>query len=183
MDHYDSEGYRSNVGIILAYEDGRLLLGGRAGQAGWQFPQGGVQVDETPEIAMYRELHEEIGLHPDDVEVLGQTSQWLHYQLPDKFIRHDRKPVCIGQKQVWFMLRLTSDEGRLNLESSDLPEFDRWRWVDYWHPVKEVVYFKRQVYVHALAELAPLIFAGDVPRQPRWWPKKWSAAPHRTAVE
>jgi putative (di)nucleoside polyphosphate hydrolase len=183
MDHYDSNGYRSNVGIILTHEAGQLLLGGRVGQSGWQFPQGGIQTDETPEVAMYRELHEEIGLHPDDVEVLGQTGQWLHYQLPEKFIRRNRMPVCIGQKQVWFMLRLVSGESRLNLESSELPEFDRWRWVEYWHPVKEVVYFKRQVYVHALAELAPLLFEKNVPPQPSWWPKNWSDAPQRSDVK
>jgi putative (di)nucleoside polyphosphate hydrolase len=182
-DHYDSEGYRSNVGIILTQDDGMLLLGGRAGQTGWQFPQGGMLVEETPEQAMYRELHEEIGLQPQDVEVLGQTSQWLHYRLPDRFIRRNRTPVCIGQKQVWFMLRLVSGENRLDLESSDLPEFDRWRWVEYWRPVKEVIYFKRPVYVHALAELAPLLFEEEVPPQPRWWPKQWSVEPIRSELD
>ncbi|MGI9291085.1 MAG: RNA pyrophosphohydrolase [Gammaproteobacteria bacterium] len=180
-DHYDSNGFRSNVGIILTRQDGSLLLGGRMGQSGWQFPQGGIQVDEAPEQAMYRELEEEIGLQPEDVEVLGQTEGWLHYRLPDKYIRHNRQPVCIGQKQVWFMLRLLSSEGRLQLDTSDLPEFDRWRWVDYWQPVKEVIYFKRRVYVSALQELAPLIFTEGVPPKPRWWPKEWSLEPEKSA--
>jgi len=175
MDHYDSDGFRSNVGIILTRQDGGLLLGGRTGQSGWQFPQGGIQVDETPEQAMYRELHEEIGLNPIDVEVLGQTRGWLHYRLPDRYIRHNCEPICIGQKQVWFMLRLLSPEDHLRLDTTDLPEFDRWRWVDYWRPVKEVIYFKRQVYVSALVELAPVLFADDIPPQPHWWPKQWSA--------
>jgi putative (di)nucleoside polyphosphate hydrolase len=181
-DHYDSNGFRSNVGIILTRQDGSLLLGGRMGQAGWQFPQGGMQIDETPEQAMYRELTEEIGLVAADVELLGQTQEWLHYRLPEKFIRRNREPVCIGQKQVWFMLRLQSSEDRLQLDTSDLPEFDRWRWVDYWQPVKEVIHFKRQVYVSALAELAPLLFADDIPPQPRWWPEEWSRQPERSAT-
>jgi putative (di)nucleoside polyphosphate hydrolase len=176
-DHFDSNGFRSNVGIILTRRDGSLLLGGRMGQTGWQFPQGGIQVDETPEEAMYRELQEEIGLGPQDVEALGQTRDWLHYRLPDRYIRRNSEPVCIGQKQVWFMLRLVAAESRLQLNTTDLPEFDRWRWVDYWHPVKEVIYFKRRVYVSALSELAPLLFADDVPPQPGWWPKEWSAGP------
>lgn len=180
-DHYDSNGFRSNVGIILTRQDGSLLLGGRLGQAGWQFPQGGIQADEAPLDAMYRELAEEIGLIPEDVEVLGQTQEWLHYRLPEKFIRRNREPVCIGQKQVWFMLRLLSSDDRLQLDTSDLPEFDRWRWVDYWQPVKEVIYFKRRVYVSALAELAPLLFANEVPPRPRWWPKEWSREPERSA--
>jgi putative (di)nucleoside polyphosphate hydrolase len=182
MDHYDSNGFRSNVGIILTRQDGSLLLGGRVGQAGWQFPQGGMQIDETPEQAMYRELTEEIGLVAADVELLGQTQEWLHYRLPEKFIRRNREPVCIGQKQVWYMLRLQSSEDRLQLDTSDLPEFDRWRWVDYWQPVKEVIHFKRQVYVSALAELAPLLFADDIPPQPRWWPEEWSRQPERSAT-
>ena len=175
MDHYDSNGFRSNVGIILTRPGGDLLLGGRSGQDGWQFPQGGIQVDETPEEAMYRELNEEIGLCKDDVEVLGKTQDWLHYRLPDRLIRHNREPVCVGQKQIWFMLRLIAAENHVRLDTTDMPEFDRWRWVDYWHPVKEVIYFKKQVYVSALAELAPLLFSDEIPPQPSWWPKKWFA--------
>jgi putative (di)nucleoside polyphosphate hydrolase len=182
MDYYDSNGFRSNVGIILTRQDGSLLLGGRLGQTGWQFPQGGVQIDEMPEQAMYRELAEEIGLSPEDVEVLGQTQEWLHYRLPEKFIRRNREPLCIGQKQVWFMLRLLSSESRLQLDTSDLPEFDRWRWVDYWQPVKEVIHFKRSVYISALSELAPLLFAEDIPPQPGWWPSDWSVKPERSAT-
>jgi putative (di)nucleoside polyphosphate hydrolase len=181
MDHYDSNGFRSNVGIILTSQEGSLLLGGRKGQAGWQFPQGGIQVDETPEEAMFRELNEEIGLSVKDVEVLGQTRDWLHYRLPERLIRKNREPVCIGQKQVWFMLRLIAPENNLRLDTTDMPEFDRWRWVDYWHPVKEVIYFKRQVYVSALKELAPLLFAENIPPQPSWWPEKWSASPEQPA--
>jgi putative (di)nucleoside polyphosphate hydrolase len=181
MDHYDAKGFRSNVGIILTREDGCLLLGGRIGQAGWQFPQGGIQVDETPLNAMYRELEEETGLFSADVELLGQTQDWLHYCLPERYIRQDQKPVCIGQKQRWFLLRLTASEQALVADKTDTPEFDRWRWVDYWRPVKEVIYFKRQVYVSALVELAPLLFSESIPPQPRWWPEEWLEKPHQPA--
>ncbi len=58
-DWIDEEGFRANVGIILANHEGKLLLGGRVGAKGWQFPQGGMEVDEDPEAAMYRELREE----------------------------------------------------------------------------------------------------------------------------
>ena len=174
MDHYDADGYRSNVGIIVARHDGSVLLAGRAGQNGWQFPQGGIQVDESPQDAMYRELDEEVGLQAEHVEVLGQTQEWLHYRLPRKYVRRDRTPVCIGQKQRWFMLRLVVPDMELRLDTADLPEFDRWRWVDYWRPVKEVIYFKRRVYIRALEELAPLIFEDRVPPRPRWWPETWS---------
>ncbi len=175
MDHFDANGFRSNVGIILTREDGALLLAGRARQSGWQFPQGGIQVDETPLQAMYRELQEEVGLAAADVDILGETSGWLHYRLPKKYIRRDAEPLCIGQRQRWFMLRLLSDEQQFDLDTTDIPEFDRWKWVDYWRPVKEVIYFKRRVYAAALAELAPLLFSDEVPPQPAWWPAAWSA--------
>lgn len=174
-DHIDSDGFRANVGIILSNDDGRLLLAGRVGSKGWQFPQGGMLDGESPRQAMYRELHEEVGLTADDVSVLGETVDWLRYRLPDRFIRHGSTPLCIGQKQRWFLLRLTGPEDRVNFEQTDTPEFDRWRWVDFWHPVKEVIYFKRRVYAQALNELGPHLYPGGLPPQPRWWPKRWRA--------
>lgn len=175
MDHFDANGFRSNVGIILTRGDGSLLLAGRARQSGWQFPQGGIQVNETPLEAMYRELSEEVGLGHDEVDIMGETGGWLHYRLPDKYVRKNREPLCIGQRQRWFMLRLLREDHEFNLDTTDTPEFDRWKWVDYWRPVKEVIYFKRQVYSAALTELAPLLFADDVPPRPVWWPEQWSA--------
>lgn len=179
MDHFDANGFRSNVGIILTRQDGSLLIAGRLRQSGWQFPQGGIQVDESPLQAMYRELEEEIGLRPADVRVMGETAGWLHYRLPDKYIRRNSTPLCIGQRQRWFMLRLLREDADLDFETTDLPEFDRWKWVDYWRPVKEVIYFKRRVYAAALAELAPLLFENEVPPQPGWWPRDWSAEAER----
>ncbi len=172
-DWIDAEGFRANVGIILANADNRLMLGGRVGAKGWQFPQGGMLEDEEPEQAMFRELHEEVGLRPEDVEVLGVTSDWLRYRLPDKFIRRNSKPLCIGQKQRWFMLRLVADENAVRFDCGDKPEFDRIRWVPFWRPVNDVIYFKRRVYARALHELGPYVHPEGLPRQPRWWPRRW----------
>lgn len=153
----DEEGYRLNVGIILCNQDNDLLWARRIGQDAWQFPQGGIQQNESPYNALLRELHEEIGLTPNDVEVLGSTKDWLRYDLPKHLIRHGSKPLCIGQKQIWYLLRLTSDESNIMLNKSHKPEFDEWQWVSYWHPLTEVVLFKRDVYQAALNELAQLI--------------------------
>ncbi len=172
-DHIDSEGFRANVGIILSNDDGQLLLAGRVGSKGWQFPQGGMLRDESPREAMFRELHEEVGLQSGDVEILGSTDDWLRYRLPDKFVRHGSKPLCIGQKQRWFILKLLAPEERLRFDMSDTPEFDRWRWVEFWRPVNEVIYFKRRVYARALHELGPLLYPQGLPPRPRWWPKRW----------
>lgn len=172
-DRIDTEGFRANVGIILANEAGKLLLGGRIGSKGWQFPQGGMKAGESPEQAMFRELHEEIGLTPEDVDVLGATDDWLRYRLPERYVRHGSEPLCIGQKQRWFILRLTGNDERVRLDLGDDPEFDRWRWVDFWRPVNEVIYFKRRVYARALHELGPHVFPQGLPPQPRWWPQRW----------
>lgn len=172
-DHIDSDGFRANVGIILSNEEGKLLLAGRIGSKGWQFPQGGMQQGESAEEAMYRELHEEVGLLKGDVEVLGSTNDWLRYRLPKKYVRHHSKPLCIGQKQRWFMLRLVGPDDCVRVDCSETPEFDRWRWVEFWRPVNDVIYFKRRVYARALHELGPHVFPDGLPPRPRWWPQRW----------
>lgn len=150
----DPDGYRPNVGIVLMRPDGRVFWARRVRRDGWQFPQGGMNTDETPVEAMYRELREETGLLPEHVEVLGATPGWLRYRLPPRAIRHHERQVCIGQKQVWFLLRLVGDETHLRLDATDTPEFDHWRWVDFWYPIEHVVMFKRGVYARALGHLA-----------------------------
>lgn len=165
----DSEGYRANVGIILCNADCRLLWAKRIRQRSWQFPQGGIDRNETAEQAMYRELNEEVGLRPEHVDVLGCTKGWLRYRIPERLVRRHSKPMCIGQKQIWFLLRMVGCETDVRLDLSATPEFDYWRWVDYWYPVRAVVAFKRHVYLRALQELAPLLFADRQPtsRSPR----------------
>ena len=150
----DPDGYRPNVGIVLMHGDGRVFWARRASRDGWQFPQGGMNTDETPLEAMYRELREETGLAPEHVEVLGATPGWLRYRLPSRCVRRGSRPMCIGQKQVWFLLMLTGGEGDVRLDCTDKPEFDSWRWVDFWYPLEHVVNFKRRVYAQALHHLA-----------------------------
>lgn len=159
----DFDGFRPNVGIILCNTKRRLFWGRRAGQDAWQFPQGGILGRETPEQAMFRELEEEIGLKSNQVQILGFTRRWLHYRLPERLVRRNTHPVCIGQKQIWFLLKITCTESDFCFDKTHRPEFDNWRWVKYWQPVREVVYFKRNVYVQALDELAPLLYPDKLP--------------------
>ncbi|GAB4224835.1 MAG: RNA pyrophosphohydrolase [Francisella sp.] len=145
----DKNGYRANVAIVLLNKHNRVFWGQRKNKMSWQFPQGGIVTGENPLQAMYRELYEEIGLRPYDVEVIASTREWLKYNIPDNLIRN-KDPVCIGQKQKWFLLRLKTSEHNINLETNNLPEFDNWRWVSYWYPINHVVYFKKEVYRKAL---------------------------------
>lgn len=175
-DWIDEEGFRANVGIVLMRDDGSVFLGGRTGGRGWQFPQGGIRRGESDEAALFRELEEETGLAPDDVNVLGVTRDWIRYRLPRQYVRRNSTPLCVGQKQRWFLLRLRAADDRVRFDRTDEPpEFDRWRWVEYWDPVREVVYFKRDVYRRALHELGSVAFPAGLPPYPQWWAETFEA--------
>lgn len=153
---FDVQGFRYNVGIVILNAHNEVFWARRTGQNAWQFPQGGIVAGESAEQAMYRELYEETGLRAEQVQLLGQTKSWLAYRLPLRFRRLRRQGMvqCIGQKQKWFLLRLTAAAEHINLNANAKPEFDEWQWVDYWRPALEVVHFKRRVYQQALEELA-----------------------------
>ena len=157
----DRDGFRPNVGIILANDHGQVLWARRVGgRDAWQFPQGGINGSESPEDAMYRELWEEVGLTSDKVQVMCCTRGWLRYRLPRRMLRRNSTPSFVGQKQKWFLLRMIGRDEHVCVDSSDKPEFDHWRWVSYWYPLGQVVSFKRDVYRRALAELAPRLPVG-----------------------
>ena len=150
----DRDGFRPNVGIILLNQKNQVFWGKRIRTHSWQFPQGGIDRGETPEQAMFRELHEEVGLMPNHVRVVARTRDWLRYEVPDRYIRRDARGHYKGQKQIWFLLQLLGQDWDLNLRATNHPEFDAWRWNDYWVPLDVVVEFKRGVYEMALTELA-----------------------------
>ena len=154
----DALGFRENVGIIVANDNNHLVWCKRYGQNAWQFPQGGIHQDETLEQALFRELKEETGLDPMHVDVIASSKNWLRYRLPKHLVRNRSESKCIGQKQRWFLLKLKTDDSNIQLDFSSSPEFDGWRWVDYWHPLQEVIAFKRNVYECALKEFEPILF-------------------------
>jgi putative (di)nucleoside polyphosphate hydrolase len=150
----DRDGFRPNVGIVLLNQKNQVFWGKRIHTHSWQFPQGGIDRGESPEQAMLRELHEEIGLQREHVRFVARTRDWLRYEVPDHFIRRDTRGLYKGQKQIWFLLQLIGHDWDLNLRATNHPEFDAWRWNDYWVPLDTVIEFKREVYVTALTELA-----------------------------
>ncbi|AVS75327.1 RNA pyrophosphohydrolase [Paracidovorax cattleyae] len=157
----DRDGFRPNVGIILLNQRNQVFWGKRIRTHSWQFPQGGIDRGETPEQAMFRELHEEVGLQPCHVRVVARTRDWLRYEVPDRYIRRDARGHYKGQKQIWFLLQLVGHDWDLNLRATNHPEFDAWRWNDYWVPLDVVVEFKRGVYEMALTELARFLPRND----------------------
>lgn len=153
----DRDGYRPNVGIIIINQKNQVFWGKRVREHSWQFPQGGIKQGETPEQAMFRELAEEVGLLPQHVEIVGRTRDWMKYDVPTNWVRREWRGTYKGQKQIWFMLRLTGKDSDVCLRKTTHPEFDAWRWNEYWSPLDAVIDFKRGVYEAALVELARLI--------------------------
>lgn len=155
-DVIDADGYRPNVGIVLCKSQTQVLWARRSRHDGWQFPQGGVESKESAIDAVYRELYEEVGLSPHHVRVVGSTRSWLRYDVPMVYQRANGDRFR-GQRQMWFLLQMLADDSDIRLDLGENPEFDRWRWVDYWTPARQIIAFKRNVYRRALTELEPLV--------------------------
>lgn len=157
----DRDGYRPNVGIVIANAGNEVFWGKRIREHSWQFPQGGIKQGESPEQAMFRELYEEAGLRPEQVRVLARTHDWLRYDVPKHWIKREWRSTYRGQKQIWFLLRLVGRDCDINLRASGHPEFDAWRWTSFWVPLESVIEFKRGVYRLALNELAGSLLQGE----------------------
>ncbi len=152
----DAVGMRAGVGIVVQRPDGQVLWCRRLGRwNAWQFPQGGIHEGESPLEAMHRELYEELGLRPNQIECVQETTEWFSYYLPKKFRRRFSE-VCVGQRQKWFLLRFLADDAAINLNATGTPEFDAFKWVDVSQTIEEVVDFKRDMYGAALAALSLL---------------------------
>ena len=154
----DEKGFRAGVAIIIVNKQNKVFWAKRINQNAWQFPQGGMLEKENPNETMRRELYEETGLRKEHIEVIACSHSWIRYRLPKRMIRYYSRPLCIGQKQKWFLLRLIGDEGNVQFDFTDSPEFDGYRWVSYWFPLRQVISFKRAAYRKALQEFAPILF-------------------------
>ena len=147
------EGYRLNVGIMVANSVGELLLCKRKGMNSWQFPQGGIDKNEDPLRAAKRELFEEVGISSKYVELIKSSNYWYKYNVPAR----NRRKIFVnkkfkGQKQKWFLFKL-KENTQISFENDPDNEFENFKWVSYWYPLAVIVSFKEAVYRKALNEL------------------------------
>ena len=159
--------YRPNVGIALFDASGRVLIGRRFRDDGpeiilpgfeWQMPQGGVDPGEDTWAAAKRELYEETGVR--SVEKLGEIADWLIYDIPRTVAGRAWKGRYRGQRQKWYAVRFTGQDGEINVASpgggGHKAEFVGWRW----EPMKNlpdlIIPFKRPVYERVVKEFSRL---------------------------
>ena len=154
------DGFRANVGIVIFNQKLQVFFAKRRYQSGWQYPQGGIQLGESPKKAMFRELLEETGLDKRSVEIIYVSDHWYDYRIPKKSIRKATNgTTVIGQRQKWFLLKLKGQSSNISLSPSPEKEFDSWKWIAPDLSIKQVIGFKQDVYKKVISEFMPFIDA------------------------
>ena len=148
----NDKSYRKNVGLIVLNQENQLLVCRRKDQQTWQFPQGGIDIGESPRVAAHRELFEEVGIKQKDVKIIQKSSHWYHYDLPIKYQkRSESMKQFKGQTQKWFLFKAQA-EIEINLLNEVEQEFVDYKWVSFWYPLSHIVPFKKDVYRKVLNE-------------------------------
>ena len=151
----NDKSYRKNVGLIVLDQNNLLLICRRKSKKTWQFPQGGIDADESPIKAAYRELYEEVGIKKNQVKIIQKSKHWYRYDLPEKYKPWPKSLKNFkGQTQKWYMLKANA-ELEINLLNEVPQEFVEYKWSSYWHALASVVPFKQDVYRNVLSEFLP----------------------------
>ena len=148
--------YRSCVGMMILNDTNKILVGRRLDHPSgfWQMPQGGIDDDEKPEEAVWREMMEEIGTN--NAKLIKSTNQWYKYEIPKETLKTlPWGEKYIGQKQKWFAFRFTGKEEDINVNTNN-PEFSEWKWILHNSLVDNIVPFKRKLYKNVLSEFENL---------------------------
>ena len=150
--------YRKNVGMVLINAKGHIFAGKRIDNNtdAWQMPQGGIDDGETPEVAAFRELSEETGLHRSKSRLIGTTSGWLSYDIPIELIPKLWNGQYRGQEQKWFAFEFLGQDSDINIGTEE-PEFSEWAWKSKKDLLSSIVPFKVEVYQKVFSELGHLI--------------------------
>lgn len=158
MTNIEGLPYRRGVGVVLFNADGLVWIGRRIEKPGqniqnyWQMPQGGIDDEEDPAVAALRELHEETGTNR--AEIIGESKDWLKYELPPHLRGKVWNGRFRGQTQKWFALQFTGSDTDFNLNGYHEPEFDAWRWAELRSLPDLIVPFKRTIYESVVDEFA-----------------------------
>ncbi|PHS77511.1 MAG: RNA pyrophosphohydrolase [Rhodospirillaceae bacterium] len=143
--------YRLGVGAVLFNAEGQVFVAKRIDTPGdaWQMPQGGIDKDEDPRQAIWRELKEEIGTN--NAEIISESPEWLTYELPKAVQKTVWKGRYRGQKQKWYALRYLGDDSDIDLTADKHPEFSTWKWADFETIPDLIIEFKRDLYQDIVA--------------------------------
>ncbi|RLA75728.1 MAG: RNA pyrophosphohydrolase [Epsilonproteobacteria bacterium] len=145
--------YRPNVAAIVVssrYPDiCEVLIAKRVSaktktKKAWQFPQGGIEQNETVDKALYRELDEEIGT--SDITILSKYPKKLRYDFPLK-IQGKMGPYT-GQEQQYYLVKLNNG-AKIDI-NTPIPEFRAYKFVQYDKIFDYVATFKRTNYKQVL---------------------------------
>jgi len=139
---------------MLFNKQGRVLVGQRLDtyQNAWQLPQGGIEEGEEPKVAAMRELEEEIGTC--NAKIIGETKNWLKYDLPPELLGKLWNGRFRGQTQKWFALRFLGTDIEINPTTVVNPEFSAWKWANINEIQEMAAPFKRSVYKSVVREFA-----------------------------
>lgn len=148
--------YRPCVGIMLVNEAGRVFVARRIDTTveAWQMPQGGIEENEDPRAAAFREMKEEIGTN--NAEVIQELDGWLQYDLPEHLVGRVWKGKYRGQRMKWYLMRFLGQDYDINLATLH-PEFSIWKWLDLKELAPSIVEFKRPLYEQLVKYFGPII--------------------------
>ena len=150
--------YRSGVGVLLINQNKKIFVGKRIDNQSdsWQMPQGGIDVGEYEDVAMFRELQEETGISSQFVKIIKKSDNYFYYDLPYKLQKKFWGGKYLGQRQRWYLLEFLSDDSNINITTQE-PEFSEWKWVEKVDLINLIVNFKRELYQQIINEFTDFL--------------------------
>ena len=150
--------YRSGVGILLVNQNKKIFVGKRIDNQSdsWQMPQGGIDVGEDEDVAMFRELQEETGISSQFVKIIKKSDNYFYYDLPYKLQKKFWGGKYLGQRQRWYLLEFLGDDLNINITTQE-PEFSEWKWVEKVDLLNLIVSFKRELYQQIISEFTDFL--------------------------
>lgn len=109
----------------------------------WELQQGGIDLGESPEEALWRELKEELGCEVSDFELVHEMPSWTIYQGLDSLedTTHDR----LGQAHKWFFLKLKPGS-TIDLSKATHQEVSECAWTTFESIIESAPEYKKAVY-------------------------------------